>query len=265
MGAPATLSATLLDASSNPVAGKSVTLTLAPALATSQSCVGVSNASGVASCTLSSVTVSDGVRKVQASFTTDGTYNSAQASGTVIVNPQPSDILTYSGTTSMTNGSNATVLAVLTDAGSNGLSGRTITFTLAPAYNAQTCSAVTDGTGTASCTISGVNEPVGTRTVHVVFAGDTYPANSLDASVSVANGAADTIVYRGDSTFTDNTAGHLSAVLTDSSNGHPMVGDLALTLALAPAGANQDCTAVTNGSGVASCTIPARHTGRRPG
>lgn len=185
----------------------------------------------------------------------DPDYGANAQSFQVTVNPAPADTLTYTSNSAMTNGSSATLSATLTDISGDPLSGQTLTFVLAPAANAQRCTGVTNSSGVASCAINPVNEPTGTRTVAISFAGDIYPANSLDAYVTVNPGVLDTITYTGDQTFTDGTSGTLSATLTDASTGAPISGQ-PLTLALAPAGVNQDCTAVTNAAGLASCIIP---------
>jgi len=253
VGGSVNLAATLVDSSSNPISGALITLTLAPNSPGPQSCSATTNGSGVASCTINPVTVDDGIRGVTASYAGNGGYVANSTSATITVNPQPADNLTYTGDTIMTNGASATVSARLTDALSNGLSGRLITFTLAPAGNAQQCTGTTDSNGNASCVITSVNETPGSRIVHVAFGGDTYPANSVDAVVTVNNGPQDTLTYSG-SALTSGQSGILRATLTDSVSGNPIVGQ-PVELTLAPAGVDQDCTGTTNGSGVASCSI----------
>jgi hypothetical protein len=54
--------------------------------------------------------------------------------------------------------------------------------------------------------------------------------------------------------FTNGGTGQLSATLIYATNGSPISGQ-AVTLALAPAANDQDCTAITNAAGAANCTI----------
>ena len=114
---------------------------------------------------------------------------------------------------------------------------------------------MTNGSGAASCSIGKVTAAPGTRTVRVTYAGNgTYPANQLDTSVTVNAGNSDTLTYLGATTFTHNTSGTLKGKLTDSGTGNPIAGQT-LTLALAPAGNNQDCSGTTAADGTFTCTI----------
>jgi len=69
-GGGAAMSSTLTDSSSTPIAGKTVTMTLGSG-GGAQSCSGVTNASGVASCTISPVTVALGPEPITDSFAGD--------------------------------------------------------------------------------------------------------------------------------------------------------------------------------------------------
>jgi hypothetical protein len=254
-GASGTLSATLTDAyTGNPVSGKSVTLTLAPALDGGQSCSGTTDSNGNVSCVLNPVTIDDGTRALVASFAGDSQYPAISTTTSVTVKPQPTDTLTYTGDTLMTNGTSATLSATLIDSNSVGISGRTISFTLAPSQNAQSCSGTTNSSGVASCTITSVNEPAGSRNVLVVYGGDTYAANSVNAPVTVQTGAQDTLANTGVTTIADGSNIVVSASLTNASTAAGISGDT-LTFALAPASTDQTCTATTDTSGNASCTI----------
>jgi hypothetical protein len=71
-------------AAATPLAGKTVNLTLGSG-ATAQTCAGVTNASGVVTCTIASVRQSPGSVGVSASFAGDTSYVAAAAVGAVTV------------------------------------------------------------------------------------------------------------------------------------------------------------------------------------
>lgn len=81
-GTPVTLSAVLerISTPSGPLAGKSIALSLG-----SQTCTGVTDAFGAASCTISSVVQPAGATPVTAVFSEPGFYNPASASAAVTV------------------------------------------------------------------------------------------------------------------------------------------------------------------------------------
>jgi hypothetical protein len=86
-GKPVTLSGALTTddpAAGTALAGKTVTLTLGTGTA-AQSCTGTTNASGIASCTISSVSQKVGSAPVTAAFAGDSFYRVAAASGTLAI------------------------------------------------------------------------------------------------------------------------------------------------------------------------------------
>ena len=107
------------------------------------------------------------------------------------ITPGPADTLTYTGPTAITNGSATLLSATLVDSNTlAGLPGRTLTLTLGPAAGNQSCTAVTNGSGYASCFIYGVSQPDGTRTMRVTFNGDAgapnYPYNQINPTVTIS-------------------------------------------------------------------------------
>ena len=82
--------------------------------------------------------------------------------------------LSYTGDTVIANGGTATMSGTLLEDGIKPIAGRTVTFTLGSGITAQTCSAVTDVTGAATCAISPVAQPLGPGTVSDSFAGDPF-------------------------------------------------------------------------------------------
>ncbi len=89
---------------------------------------------------------------------------------------------------SAVNGQSVTLSGVLTTddpAAATGVSGKTATFTLGSGSTAQTCSATTDPTGTATCAIMAVNQTPGAVPVADSFAGDTFYQAANASSVIV--------------------------------------------------------------------------------
>ena len=151
------VSATLIDNyTSAGAADEPVTITLDG----TQSCTGTTNASGVATC---SITPNEpaGTYSLSASFAGDATVLphllTSTGTGTFVVTHEEA-ALTYTGATTATNGSSATLSGVLTT-DTTPLAGRTVTFTLGSGTSAQSCSGTTNSSGAASCVIAKVNRP----------------------------------------------------------------------------------------------------------
>ena len=102
--------------------------------------------------------------------------------------------LTYTGQTVIANGGTATMSAFLQEDGPNDddgdgggppIAGRTIHFTLGTGVTAQTCDAVTNLLGVASCAISPVAQPLGPGIVTAEFAGDAFYQPSSDSAATI--------------------------------------------------------------------------------
>ena len=169
-----TLSGTLDDAeTAGPLAGQTLSFTLG-----TQSCSGVTDAFGFASCDVLLNQV-PGAYTVTASFAGDSVYG-ASSDSTDFALTREETTLTYTGpTVILANASSLTVSATLLEDGSvpPSPSGQTVTFTL----GAQSCSGTTDASGNVSCTISPVSSQLGNQTVTSVFAGDAYYLPSSDS------------------------------------------------------------------------------------
>ena len=178
----ANLSAVLTAKSGGaPIAGASVAFTLG-----TQGCSGTTNASGVATCTIASLNQVPGSYTVMASFsggTVGGVAYSPSTDSKPFTITKEETTLSYNGDTVIANGGMARMSAVLLEDGTTAIAGRAVTFTLGVGATAQTCSGVTDATGTATCAIAPVNQPLGTGTVSADFAGDAfYRPSSATAS-----------------------------------------------------------------------------------
>ncbi len=177
---PAVLAATLTrtyDAS--PVAGKSVHFTMA-----SQSCDGITNAVGRASCTITPQEPAGGYTVV-ASFVGDaGSQPSSDSKAFTVTREQTS--LDYTGGTVIRHGGTLQASALLKeDDGAPAISGRSVTFTLGSGATAQSCTALTDSAGRAACDIAGVSQPLGPGSVQAVFAQDAYYLASSDSESTI--------------------------------------------------------------------------------
>src|SRR5215472_6315328 len=163
---PANLAATLKDQTSGqPIPNATVQFTLG-----SQGCTALTNAAGLASCTL----VLDqcaGSYTLTASFAGSALYLPSSDSKPFTVNLEETT-LTYTGNTVIANGGTAILSGVLMEDNTTPIVGRTVTFTLGAGGSAQTCSGVTNASGVAACSISPVAQPLGPGTVSTSFVGD---------------------------------------------------------------------------------------------
>ncbi len=250
-GGPTTVTGTLVNTYTNqPVPNETVTLTLNG----TQTCTATTDSHGVASCAITPNEPA-GTYPLTATFSGDNGQMPqllpTSSSSTFTVTPA-STSFTYTGPTSVTNGQAVTVSGVLTTnepTPGTDVSGRTVTFVLGTGGSAQSCTAVTNGAGIASCTITGVNQSTTTAGITTSFGGDSYYQSSSTSSVATVHTPTRLVVNAGTSDFAD--PGTVSATLTNAVTGAPIAGR---TVSLSLNG-TQSCTAVTNAQGLASCTI----------
>ncbi len=187
-----TASATLIDPDdATGVAGKTVTFTLG----VGDGCSDTTNASGVASCSITP-TQAAGTVNLVTDFAGDIDYLPSSDSDAFVITKEESTT-TYSGPTVILAGSSgATLTATLVEDGANDddgdggspapvPSGQTITFAL----GSQSCSGATNAAGAASCTIPSVSSAaLGSNTLTTTFAGDAYylPSSDSDAVIVFA-------------------------------------------------------------------------------
>jgi kumamolisin len=248
-----TLSATLLDqGASTPVVGRTVFLT-----AGGDSCSAVTDSSGNVSCGVT-VNTAPGHYSAIAAFGGDAAYVAGSDTVSYTVLHIPTTI-TYTGQTSGEYNDQVTLSARLNDdsgAGSSSsrdpLSGQTLSFTL----GAESCSGTTDGGGVASCSVTPLDDP-GPYSVGVTFAGDsTYNASSSSTGFAL-NQEESQLAYTGPVTSHYHDAVTATAKLTDPDGGAPIPGKT-VTFTL---GVGDTCSATTDVSGVASCSITPTQTG----
>ena len=171
------VSGTLTDNNSGlPVAAAMITFTIG-----TQSCPATTDASGHAACTIL-LNQMPGNTTVVAAFAGSGLELPATTSVPFTITREETT-LSYTGDTVIANGFAAHMSGVLLEDGVVPIMGRTVIFTLGTGATAQTCPGVTDGTGTARCIISPVNQPLGPGVVSDAFLGDAF---YLPSSASAA-------------------------------------------------------------------------------
>jgi hypothetical protein len=186
IGQPTTVTGTLTNqVTGQGISGQTVTLTLNG----TQSCTATTGAYGKASCSITP-SESAGTYSLSGSFagntTTSPQLLSSTGQNNFVVTPA-STSLTYTGATTATNGSSVTLSATLTSNGTP-LSGQSVTLTLGTGRTTQSCTATTSSSGTASCTVSSVNQVAGNVTVTVTYAGSAYyQSASTSSTVKISN------------------------------------------------------------------------------
>jgi hypothetical protein len=256
---PVTMTAKLTDdsngtsfSSGDPIPGETLHFSLG-----AETCSGVTNGSGIATC---SVTPLDnpGPYSVVVTFGGDGALYNASMSSTPFTLKQEESQLAYTGSVTSDYHDTATASAKLIDPdGGAPIAGKTIVFTLGVG---DTCSAVTDGSGNASCPITPTQS--GTHTMVASFAGDVDYVPSSDSTPFTITPEETTMTYTGPVVILSGASGAtLTAKLVeDSANDNDGDGGSAapsppetVTLSVG----SQSCTGTTNGAGIVTCTIPS--------
>ncbi len=255
-----TVSGTLNDTNTGlPISGEPVTFVLNNS--GTETCTATTNAEGVASC---SITPEEG----QGTYTLTGSFTgdtnqpvplTSSTSAASFVETPATTTLTYTGATSTFNGQTVTLTGMLTSGGSP-VAGQSVTLTLGSGSStpAQSCVATTGPTGAASCTVSGVNQPVGPNPVVVTYAGNNdYGPSSGPGTVQVGPSSTSTVLTVNPTSGTYGEPVTVSATLTDTYTGTGAPGEK-VTLTL---NGTQTCTGTTNANGVASCSITPNEAG----
>ncbi len=233
--------------------GRSVMFTLGSG-SSAQTCSGVTDASGTASCVIAVTGQSPGPIPITASFAGDGYYRVASAASTV--NLPEGTQLTITPT-SGTYDSSTPITGTLIDTYTNQpVPNEPVTLTL---NGAQTCTATTNASGVAACSVT-PNEPSGTYSTTGSFPGDSNQMPQLTStsgfSTFTVTQAPTNFAYTGTTSVTNGQSATLSGVLTtnEPSSGTDVVGQ-PVTFTLGAGSALQSCSATTNASGAASCAI----------
>ena len=174
-----TLSGVLtLSGTSAGVANQTITFTIG-----AQSCTGITDATGAASCNLTLNQV-PGPYTVTATFAGAGLFQPSSSSAPFTITKEETT-LSYTGDTIIANNTTAHLSGVLLEDGTVPIAGRTVVFTLGTGATAQSCSGVTDGAGVAACDIFPVNQPSGPGVVTATFAGDAFYLPSSASATTI--------------------------------------------------------------------------------
>ena len=187
-GSATTLTGTLTNSVTGAaLAGQTVTLTLNG----SQSCTAATNASGVASCSITP-------NEAAGSYTVAGSFAGATTCGSLclLASTGSNTFVVTKATTSITNtsppyavtGMPITLTGTLTTSAGSGPGGQTVTLTLGSGSTAQSCTGTASASGIVSCTISNVNQTAGTVPVTVTYGGSGYyQSSSTSATETTAS------------------------------------------------------------------------------
>jgi hypothetical protein len=152
----------------------------------------VTSASSKAGSTIYGNTVAIVVVQTNAGYKNDpghagtGTVVATLCTGSAALT-KPATKTTYTGATSGTTGSAATLSATLTDAGGTPLNGETVTLTA----GTQSCTDKTDPKGNASCAVT-LTQGAGTYPVTATFAGDAgYAGSNASATFTIGTASLD--------------------------------------------------------------------------
>jgi len=205
-------------------------------------------------CTVSGATVDfvgAGTCVIDANQAGNDNFNpAAQSSQSFVVVAAIPTSLTYNGMASGDFHDSATLGARLVDANGKPISGQTVNFTMA----AESCSAMTDATGEAVCSIT-ASEAAGSYPVRAFFSGSTdYLASSTSAAFTVTNEQT-ALSYTGPRVVAAGLPVTLSGVLAE--DGTTPIAGRTVSFTLGSGASAQTCTATTGASGAASCTIAA--------
>jgi hypothetical protein len=156
-----------------PISSKTLTFVLGNGAGT-ETCSAATDPSGNASCSITPNQAA-GSYTLTASFSGDAFYLPSSANVPFIITKEETATQFASGSaTVIPVGHPATLSAILKEDGTTPISGRTLTLTLGTGSGAQSCNGATDATGTATCTIPTVSQPLGPNTVTANFAGDAF-------------------------------------------------------------------------------------------
>jgi hypothetical protein len=159
-------------------------------------------------------------------------------------------VITYTGVTSADFNDSAQVQAQLTSSGSP-VPNEQLTFTLGS--GGPTCSATTDSSGNASCSLT-PNQAAGPYTLTTSFAGDaTYGANSIATPFIVTLEETAVALTASSASASDfHDAATVQAQFTTDGSPFP---NAQITFALGSGGGSESCQGTTDANGLAGCTI----------
>jgi hypothetical protein len=219
--------------------------TLVFKLGNTETCSAATNAAGIASCSITPGEAA-GTYPLTVSYAGGDCHKSASLSVPFTVTKLPTAV-TYTGATSSDEGQTVTASATLSPA----VAGATLVFVLA---TGETCSAVIDTAGAASCPIT--PQTPGVHAMTVSYAGNDrhLPSSATVPFTVIACPVQVSLEYTGDLYVANAEPVQLSGVLRNS--GAPIAGRT-VSFVLGAGATAQGCSGVTDASGKASCTVAA--------
>ena len=214
--------------------------------------VAVNTSTGQAT-SISTTSLAVGSHNVQAIYSGNANFAGSTGTLTQIVNQSPTTT-TYTGQTTSDFHDAFTASATLTGFGGAPLAGKTITFILGAGTGTETCSAPTDGSGIAQCSLT-PNEAAGSYTLTASFAGDTNFLGSSDPVAFTITKEETALHYTGPTLIPNGQNVSFSGLLKED-DVVPIAGRT-VTITIGSGGTAQSCAGVTNAAGVATCSILA--------
>ena len=167
---------------------------------------------------------------------------------------EPPTTLVFTGASATTADFNdaVTVQALLT-AGGSPVAGKSVVFALGAGGGTATCTATTNGSGVAGCSITPY-QPAGSYTLNAAFASDSQYAGSSASAGFIVTLEQTALAFTVSSATTadyDDPAVVQAQLTTD---GLPLAGK-SVTITLGSGGTAPTCTVTTNASGNATCSL----------
>jgi hypothetical protein len=179
--------------------------------------------------------IEDGIHNVAANA------NVGKAASTIV----------YTGATTADFHDPFTASSTLT-AGGSPLGGATVTFSLGTGLPGETCGAVTDSAGAASCSLT-PQEKAGPSTITAGFAGDVSTEPSSASAAFTITREETSLAYTGPARIANGEPTHLSSVLKE--DGVSPISGRTVTIVIGTGSGAQSCSGVTDAAGTAACTI----------
>jgi hypothetical protein len=212
--------------------------------------VAVSTVDGTAT-SISTASLTVGSHAVTATYSGNANFASSTGTLTQVVNKSPTTT-TYTGPTTSDYHDAFTASATLTGFGGAALAGKQLTFSLGAGTGTETCSALTNGSGIAQCTLI-PNEAAGSYTLTASFAGDGDYLASSDPVAFTVTKEETALHYTGPTLIPNAQNVSFSAILKED-DVTPIAGRT-VSITIGSGATAQTCSGVTNAGGVATCSI----------
>jgi Bacterial Ig-like domain (group 3) len=212
--------------------------------------VPVSTVNGTAN-SISTTSLAVGSHTVVATYSGDMNFVGSTATLIQIVNESPTTT-TYTGPTTSDFDDAFNASGTLTGFGGAPIAGKALTFSLGAGTGTENCSALTNGSGTAQCTLI-PNEAAGSYTLTASFAGDSDFLASSDPLPFTITKEETALHYTGPTLFSNAQNVSFSALLRED-DVIPIAGRT-VTITIGSGATAQTCAGVSNAAGVVTCSI----------